>query len=283
MIAEKKTKDTSYYYLGYGDSICIAIEHIENFDTNEYNLCEIDSNGDIISRIEYSWKDYEYQELHYVGDDIFYKSIGRSFFYDKKNKRMFNIDDILEGSFSRVYALIDIISQNEALFFDNRSSWGVRSGYYFVLDTKILHDTLKIKINDNPGVYLSGTEYGEQLINCAGSNNVTPGVYNYKGELISAYPEKWNIQSVSAFQNGFAVVNLIGADNKEYIVIVDSKGSPQFDPMRSGEEAEQLILQYLRNEQEKYYTRICDKKSSKYTGFIDYDGNELRMVTFISD
>lgn len=67
-----------YYYMGYGDGTVLAAEYYADFYENTCNVCEIDLNGEIISRTavspEYAgsvWSDYTY-----YGEGIFVGGIG---------------------------------------------------------------------------------------------------------------------------------------------------------------------------------------------------------------
>lgn len=51
-------------------------------------------------------------------------------------------------------------------------------------------------------------------------------------DLSDLYPD--NRKDATSFQNGYAILSIIGADNNKYVTVIDSSGTPLFEPMKCG-------------------------------------------------
>lgn len=248
-------EDESYYYLGYGDGTYLAVKWVKNFSENNYYIIEIDKSGNITNESEWPdyWDGHESdndigivsdiyhinQGFIYHGNDLFsgiqsYTPWGGPvWFYDKKNHNFY----CSNKKFSEMLSITEIISDSETLFQYNKPSlkgYGLTDDYY-LMDTEILYSQTEKIDADGNGKSFFGGHYGEKLFNCTKSNQMkkfAAGVYDYKGNLISAYPEDWSITGGDSFSGGYAPLTLKGADKETYLVLVDSNGTQMYDPIK---------------------------------------------------
>lgn len=216
---------TKYYYLGYGDGVFLAAQNIAGFSSNEWYLCEINTSGEIVSQIyldpslevtEYFRADFEYYgngvfmgKRHDIDPSSFLSSVDESMLYDKNTHTFVNthvnfniLTDFNEGSSLIDAGRIYQIDRNNLL--------------------QINEDNLK-EIAVDIGIY---GNVGDGLI------TTTKGIYNYQGELISSYPEDWNILELDAFSGGYAAIKLQGADESTYVTVIDQNCNMQYEPKK---------------------------------------------------
>ena len=117
-----------YYYMGYGDGTVLAAEYYADFYENTCNVCEIDLNGEIISRTtvspEYAgsvWSDYAY-----YGEGIFVGGIGIL---------RFNGGQRYEESFA-------VYNRNTHCFFESRDA---SYGFILIFRTDMLSEAMVIE------------------------------------------------------------------------------------------------------------------------------------------
>ena len=305
-----------YYYMGYGDDTVLAAEYYADFYENTCNVCEIDLNGEIISRTavspEYAgsvWSDYTY-----YGEGIFVGGIGIL---------RFNGGQRYEESFA-------VYNRNTHCFFESRDdSYGSEFRYHGLCLHTDFSDGYAIGSNGDRGVLkcyqitsanLASTDnwnnfdsssalIGEFEADCIaeGLINDRTGIYDYSGHLVASYPENWNISWVEGFSNGYAAVGVKGADGNDYVVTVDKSGNSQYDPIKydqyvsswhgyvvlqidgqegvydlSGRQVSKAEYELLKSKESFNNTKTL-ARSEDNASFFDENGNILSTVYVVSN
>lgn len=206
-------KDVTYHYLGSGDGVYLVEKRKKNFTTNESYLVEMDRLGTIIYEQRLSSEMSSLGKAEYLGDALFKID---SLVYDKNSKKIKTVG----------VSIIDVISSEETLVRSVNNDYVVNTKALYSEEEEIITDnTTKVDI----GIYAA---YGEGLFNYVKDySNTTKGIYDYKGNLLVAYPKEWEILHADRFSGGYAALKLRGADKKAYVTVVDKKGEMLYDPV----------------------------------------------------
>lgn len=251
------TENSSYYYLGYGNGIVLAVENVADFSSNGWYICEINSDGQDTYRGEYTGSlnlANCLDDFVYLGDNVFCGTIGLSAF-GTKIKGIYNSsshDLFLTGDGSSGYIVfysdfidgVALVDRGDMLGSDG-PNYRISSDYlkdhsnYENLDW----DSCKFGLPSTEASWLS-----DGLINyihdCDGHKiydkeqdayipmEIDEGVYDFNENLIAAYPTDWNIIDGDSFSGNYATVILKGADGKKYVCIVDTSGNSPYEPIK---------------------------------------------------
>ncbi len=210
--------DYDYRHIIDGDGFTLAVEFVKNFSKNATYLCEIDSSGNILVRIELPADLYSMysRDVSYWGEGIY--ATDTNIIYNSKTDAVFE----LNHTYGKHFCAID---EGYVFFLDRRNGF---EGLYRVpvaaLDSAEAwenYDLESARICD-----VNEASIGDGFVNS------TSGIYDYEGKLIATYPKDWKIMSAWSFHSGYAIVILKGADNEEYLTVVDASGNLQYEPIK---------------------------------------------------
>lgn len=217
--------------LGYGNGHFLTIEHVSNFETDEWRFGSIDENGDTLINFDNYNNDvflfwnsdtYEYftgnflSKCSYLGDGIFdiCSHNGKYVLYDV-NK--------CEVIYSRSSGRPDI----KGGFQDQYMIYGLHANSYFIvkidsngneeiIDARSPFDMDEIFISAySDGIYFYDHAYYDI------DNNTQINLSKYADKTIGG----------GLFKSGYAPLYICGADNKDYFTIIDMEGTELFEPI----------------------------------------------------
>lgn len=208
--------------LAYGEGHFLVIEHISNFDTEEWRFGSIDQYGntiiDFIKKPDflsfpYDYKDYSngfLSQYIYLGDG----------FFELSSRHLYNVREQKAFDFS-VHALIRDGFQDGYMIYDTHgNSWTI-----FAISTS--GDNIEFDQRsrfDRDEVFLSGYSEGVFFYDRAYysiDGTVQINFPQYEGKLIAG----------GTFDEGYAPLYVQGADKKDYFTIIDSQGNELFEPI----------------------------------------------------
>lgn len=330
-----------YYYLGHGDGTILAVEKYSDFSTEaSYQICEIDYTGEITYKIEYpyDWQHYPREDFKYCGEGVFLGSIAKGYKYGSTivhGTEMYNRDthslietyDKVEGTRSGystygvwIYDVQDgnfLCGHNTDYESDSNTGKDVEGKLYFIPQNYMLDQARWNELSLEScfvGEFSSFDISEGRMIN-------STGVYDYTGQQIAAYPDGWNVIWDEGYSNGYAVICLQGADNKTYVTILDTDGTPQYDPIKcdkynktwqgnngdtyyaswhgyisvviDGETkiidptgaaiSETELIKIKKEVDGNTIKRLYDSWYNKYVAFTDLDGNKFTVVYDVSN
>lgn len=242
-----------YYYLAYGDKTFLILKHEADFSTNNAYICEMNTEGIIEKETllpevfivdKENWNsDYFVDSFSYYGEGIFlgdYDGQGRVI-YNMNTQELYSTYHLTSSS-TRSY-------QNgiNLYFYDKFIDGRIIGGWSVDYDHSV-NNICSITVSDlsnheswtqycespkvvwAPGVDVSCISEG--FINNTYDNDYVKGVYDYDANILGKYPEEWNIAYGDGFSGGLAALELIGADNKNYVTIVNKTGQQQYQPIQ---------------------------------------------------
>lgn len=101
-------------------------------------------------------------------------------------------------------------------------------------------------------------------------------LYDVNGQVVADlgyYNRKLGIYSI-VFNNGYARVNFIGADQQDYLVVIDKAGNQMFDPISRMKNDVVGIMKY---------NRVCTIRDQETAIVMDEHGNEITRVKQVKD
>ena len=253
--SDEMPEGTTFYYLGYGNGIFLALQKTADFSSNIQYICEINAKGEIINQVELddtfgnlidTNDGYFDDDFEYFGDDVFAGT-----FYKNGNEIACAYNLKTHSLFGGIYIYDD---------FESGITAGGRDGLketcdliYTIKSDDLLNAESWQKWNDEGMKYLEADKtedwkayigkyrvkracISEGLINNwenpVYKDEMARGIYDYKGELVGQYPETWTITNSEGFSGGYAAVELVGADGLKYITIIDKTGTQQYEPVK---------------------------------------------------
>lgn len=305
-------EDTEFYYLGYGDGSYLVLKHIANFSQNGYYFCEMSVSGDIVKEIECNIEtDRDSppldQNFSYCGCDLFFGTDRNSYiwFYDRANGNFYSS----ESKFSDQLYPIGIYQEKYIVFQDARvyaDFLNIQEGYYYVHSIDTMYNPAEQITVTDAFIRIAKSTYGEGLFNSP------DGIYDLSGNLIHTYPEEWEIDYAGPFENGFAILQVIGADGKDYVTAVNAEGTVQYEPIlctfsswsdvrgfivvHEDENGSQFIINPEGEKEEYNLSQFGDScgswhngfmrtnhVDSGYTAFSDFYGNLIENVIVVTN
>lgn len=242
------TPNGGYLILGYGEGHFFAVQHIQNFDTNEWRYGTIDKNGNILNEMttdageEKPERDLVTYNLgQWIGDKALcsvIKYIGEN--YIAFPRGLYNIST---GTFS----LFEISSAT--CHYDYVEAVGdFQDGYVGVAIRNVLSSSrpICVAINKNySGISdidrrIRGNKesiYSEGLVwmNGGGILDDLPntGYYDKDWNLIIPL-DQYNENGIKGgpFRNGYAAVRMTGADDEMYVSVIGKDGKFAYSPIK---------------------------------------------------
>ena len=218
-----------YTYMGQGGGIILAQEHVSNFYENADYVCMIDSDGNVVNRLEMpesfdGWLGGGGGVLTYLGENLFYRTgdniIGQ-YNFEIYNCTTNNIIDTGFGS-----------KDTQSLTkFEDGFAFYCFNGSVYKLSTDAFESQSAWNSFDFSSA-LVGT-FDKNCIAIGESYIIdSKGIYDYDGRLITSFPETWNVFLAEPFSGGYAALGLIGASNLKYFTVIDKSGAMQFEPIQ---------------------------------------------------
>ena len=228
--------DSSYEYMGSGDGNYLIMEHVANFDVNQTKVLSVDSSGNL-SFLFVKEDDLAYADsFQYLGNGIYWGGQYRDILYNFNTNQLFSVgvpygiefydksvyNKVLVNERGRYYVI-------NSSYFQNETSWSQ------LLDGSSLNTDYAVSTY----AAIDQQCISEGLVNCTLSGSypgveVERGIYTYEGDLVSNvnYPSDWDIIDADGFSGGYAALNLKGKDGNSYITVIDSSGTPQYQPTK---------------------------------------------------
>ncbi len=220
-----------YHIIGYSDGKFIVMYTYQDMDTNKVYLYAIDSEGNIITEPK-EVGDVNtissYVSAKNLGDNIFVLSdSGSGVNFNMKSEWFYNADT---GALIKTDTPITVLGN----FYDGKTVVLGKYGYYWIesKDFTVDHD------NYSPGTllqmpeaaeytsYLNGKIFGtnkDDIADIFDSDEKSLGwVDSYQQySYLSVYPQN----------DGYIVVSFRGADEKDYLTVLDEEGKELYSPM----------------------------------------------------
>ena len=243
-----------YIVSGYGNGHFLAMQHITNFDTNEWRFGTIDKNGKVLNNFKTDYAaataisevtfrktvtGFVFKEWRYLGDGYlftnysfayfnssFIYSIGQNKFYDS-SKSIYEFLGKYQNGWT-LYAEADgSILADPSNYADEKSRFvDIKIPPYEKMDKSV-----EALFGDSETKYSRCDLYSEGLV-FARQGRQDYGYYNIQGEKVISFPDWTNRTYGGApFSGGFAAIRLIGADGKEYATVIDKNGKAQYEPI----------------------------------------------------
>lgn len=221
------TSDGGYLILAYGNKHFLAVQHIQNFDENEWKYGTLDQNGKVLNEFKVDdgsldVKGWQYEDnFQYIGEN----------FIEFKDK----LYNVMTSSVSPVWGG-HILGD----FFDGYTMIG-NSRYAYLIDTNYPNGykegtvmTLEGAISEISGSFGS---YDEGLLRGEGISEskeyLDRGYYDKNGNLVISLDEKFehNFKN-GGFHGGYAVIIARGADGADYVCAIDKSGNLGYQPVK---------------------------------------------------
>lgn len=240
------TPDGGYLILGYGEGHFFAVQHIQNFDTNEWRYGTIDKYGVTLNEMQpdtdgvitnryTSWPAWIGQEeycsvIKYIGEDNIAFPVGLYNVSTAHFSSFFPAEDsykyksaIAIGDFQDGYTIVTI--DKVAAGFH---SFGITKDYQGPQDAIEIDDSVHI------GYY---SLYSEGLVWVSSStwHSIEAGYYDKDWRCIvpmEQYDDDDDTILGRPFKGGYAGVTMKGADGERYATIVDKSGNLAYDPIK---------------------------------------------------
>lgn len=249
--------DENYFILAHGDGLFLVAEHIMNFDTNEWRFGAIDKNGNIVvpfkayetsvplgaDPAEYTPQllgiDSEYNiGCTYRGDGVFELTYAHQQFYTFQMDILLNIETQTILFTYDAYKATSDDSEYRVSFlseFENGSAIVIVSGERNekLICTLSVDGTLTQIVAEENWSFNGG--FPDQIL----GNEFSDGLcyldgrfYNLEGECVIDFPQYRGKHTYfcGSFVDGYAWMNIVGADGEDYITIIDNNGSLMFEP-----------------------------------------------------
>ncbi len=265
-----EAEDETFMILGYANGRFLAVQHISNFSTNEWQIGAIDKDGNIVvpfKTYQYdvsgnmknlsfkmsSMDDGTFVSSEYLGDNIFKLQFwAYSVLLNIETQTILSNEDydqtvrLLTG-FENGYATA-LYTDPERIRHPLGSGEQINANYICKLGTD---GSIYDKINNNWTQYILGMnmEFDEGLtfvpFTRGEEGNVYRGFgedfvyktgvyYNMNGDVAIDFPEyrgKLNYFG-SPFKNGYATLQIKGADGLNYFTAIDRNGNQMFEPRK---------------------------------------------------
>lgn len=247
-----KECDENYIILGQGDGLFLVAEHVLSFDANEWRLGAIDKDGntvvpfkayETITPIGVNSAAYEPRmigideehsyECTYVGDGVF-----DFYFFNKRYgmriNALLNIEAqsvIFTHDTYNDYSSIDMEFISE---FENGSATVLmKTKYEGVICTLSLEGELTPIVENEEWGNLLAERFPWVMAFSDGLFYTDGSYYNLDGECVIDFPQYRGKHDYScgAFVDGYAFMNIVGADGENYITVIDKNGSLMFEPV----------------------------------------------------
>ena len=281
------TPDGGYLILGYGEGQFFVAQHLQNFDTDEWQYGTVDKNGNIVNEMqkikieENGYLDHPPRdcEIIYLGEN--YIKLWSDVFYNLSTAETVSPNYYPVAEFFEGYALCQanyyvygykIMNVNEWL-----DSVNYDMGYYG--ENPDLHggvDGIKGDFIWNNGLVLSSP----YPLDGDMEKDSDYGYYDKDWNLVVSL-EKYRDKEIAGgpFGGGYAAVTLRGADGYYYASAVDRSGDLAYEPVKidNGElnDSANGYFQVVIDDEEK----IISPDGAIYTPGID-DLSMLKELTF---
>lgn len=268
------TSDGGYLILGYGEGHFFVIQHIQNFDVNEWYYGTIDKNGKILNKMKID-EDEEKPEKYLVTYNL-----GR---WIGDEERCSVIKYIGENSIAFPHGLYNISTGAFASFVISSATYhydfveavgDFQDGYAGIIledlspDYAIINKDYKGP-SDVDRRISTGSIYSEGLMWIGGyqsaddiSNN---GYYDKDWNLIISLEQYTDIKG-GPFHNGYAAVEMTGADNEKYITAIGKDGEFIYSPIK--------VSDIMGGVEESIYINL----NNSLGGYIQVVGDEGKKI-----
>ncbi len=217
--------DHDYTYMGRGNGIVLAIDHVSNFSEDAKYVCQFDFKGQLLQRLEMP-EDFNGGQYSYIGESIFARQEGKmigSGYYSTLYNYQTNSVIELWGELNKDSLILADFSSGFTFYRHGKDVYKIPAQAFTDNKTWAAFDLNSALIDKLDGTYISVSD---------GYIVDANGVYDYNASTIASFPENWDVIWLEPFSGGYAAVGLRGTDTKYYFTVIDTEGNAQFDPIK---------------------------------------------------
>lgn len=220
------------HILGYGNGKFLVLRYSNDINGEKYTLGTIDKNGKVVDEF---WEAYRVEYLdsdpiaEYLQDDYFY--LGDYIYNVATQECIFTYGHNCEHHFVNTYNGV-YYGKDNIFDFINTTEFSEDANYYDwreLYNNGVLRPTFIYLERDNS--YPQDVGGPHRMISDLYYCN--HGYYDGKGTRVMTIEQYANLGMwCSSFNEGYAIMVLLGGDGYYYITVIDSNGEEQFDPFR---------------------------------------------------
>lgn len=269
------TSDGGYLILGYGEGHFFVVQHIQNFDVNEWYYGTIDKNGKILNELKIDTVEEKPER------ELISRNLG-NWIRDKELCSI--IKYIGENCIAFPGGLYNISTGNFASFEFSSATYhsyyaeavgDFQNGYAGVILEGLSNPDYIIINKDYTGsldvdrIISTGSIYSEGLMWIGGyqssSDISTNGYYDKDWNLIIPLEQYSDIEG-GPFHDGYAAVKMTGADNEKYVAVIGKDGGFIYSPIK--------VSNILGSAEANIYINLNDSLG----GYLQVVGNEGKKI-----